>query len=246
MNIHNNILVLIISFTLIIPSGLRSQEGDVYVSLSGGASIPLSDYAATDFDIESSGFASTGGSFTIDFGYRLNEYLSLEGLLSGGVNRFDYVALQDWFNENYTEALPDTRWLVESKSWGLGGLLVGLTGSLPLTRNKLCLDARALAGFTYVYSPALTITGFENGEDDLRLYIDQYSAISWAIDIGAGFRYKRTRKQYFTLYADYVVAHPQYNSVEIQDNDIGLSRETSFSQKIYTINITLGIGYIVN
>lgn len=246
MKVKLKIITMFISLLLILPATSRSQEGEVYVSMAGGASIPLSDYAATDFDDPSSGFARTGGNFAINFGYRMNEYLSVTGLLSGSVNRFDYIKLQDWFTENYKESLPDTRWLVESKSWGLGGLMAGLTGSLPLSPNKLFLDARILGGFTYVYSPAVSITGLEDGEDDLRVYIDQYSAISWALDFGAGFRYNRTRKQYFTLYADYLLANPKYTNVQIQNNDIDLQRETSFSQRISAVNITLGIGYIVN
>ena len=114
-----------------------AQEGEVYVSLAGGVSIPLSDYANTDFNDESSGFAMIGGNFAINFGYKLNEYLSLSGLLSGSVNRYNYIKLQDWFTENYKESLPDTRWLVESKNWGLGGLMIGVTGSIPLKPNKL-------------------------------------------------------------------------------------------------------------
>ncbi|MCK5703368.1 MAG: outer membrane beta-barrel protein [Cyclobacteriaceae bacterium] len=223
-----------------------AQEGEVYVSLAGGVSVPLSDYANTDFNDESSGFAMIGGNFAINFGYKLNEYLSLSGLLSGSVNRYNYIKLQDWFTENYKESLPDTRWLIESKNWGLGGLMIGVTGSIPLKPNKIFLDGRVLGGFTYAYSPSLNVTGLEDGADDLSLRIDQYSSISWALDFGAGFRYQRTRKQYFTLYADYLMAHPYYNNIDIIDNDIGVIRSDSFSQRVNAVNITLGIGYIVN
>lgn len=246
MKATNKILAIIICLLLIIPANAISQEGDVYVSLAGGVSIPLLDYAATDFSDPSSGFARPGGNFAINFGYRLNEYLSLTGLLSGSVNRFDYVELQNWLTDYYKEELPDTRWLVESKSWGLGGLMAGITGSLPLSPNKIFLDARLLGGFTYVYSPALTVTGLEDNEEDKILFIDQYSAISWALDLGAGFRYQRTRSQYFTLYADYLLANPLYNGVILQTNDLNLQRETSFTQRVSAVNITFGIGYIVN
>ena len=240
------LIAILFILYIVIPAQTAAQEGEVYVSLAAGISVPLSDYASTDFENESSGFAKLGGNFAINFGYRLNEYLSLTGLLSGSVNSYDYIALQDWFTEIYKESYPDTRWLVYSKNWGLGGLMGGITGSLPLKPNKIFLDARILGGFTYVYSPALQITGMEDGEDDLMVRIDQYSTISWALDFGAGFRFNRTRKQYFTLYADYLMAHPTYSNVELINNDVGIVRSDSFSQKINAINITFGIGYIVN
>ncbi|MEN8225766.1 MAG: hypothetical protein ABFS05_10445 [Bacteroidota bacterium] len=241
-----NILLAITGLMLIIPICSTAQEGEVYVSLAAGVSIPVSDYAASDFCQERSGFAMPGANFSINFGYRLNEYVSLTGLLSGSVNRYNYIKLQDWFTENKSEEFPDKRWLVESKNWGLGGLMLGATGSLPLVTNKLFVEARALGGFTYVYSPELKITGMEDGEEDLFMRIDQYSALSWALDFGAGFRYKRTRKQYFTIYADYLMAHPNYENVKVLDNDIGIIREESFSQKVNTVNITFGLGYIID
>ena len=222
-----------------------AQEGEIFVSLAAGASIPLSEYAASDFNNPSSGFAKTGGNFGINFGYRFNEYLSLTGLLSGSVNRYDYIQLQNWLTENFIDLMPDTRWIVETKSWGLGGLLGGFTGSLPLVNNRFYVDARALGGFTYVYSPAIYITGIESGAEDIYLFVEQYSTGSWALDFGAGFRYKRTRNQYFTLYADYFMAHPKYSGV-VSESNFGASRSDSFSQKINAVNISLGIGYIVN
>ena len=167
-------------------------------------------------------------------------------MLNGSVNRYDYIALQDWFTQAFGETLPNTSWAVQTKNWGLGGLLAGVTGSLPISPKKLFLDGRLLGGFTYVYSPALDIRGIESGEEDIRVYIDQYSTVSWALDLGAGFRYHRSRSQYFTLYADYFIAHPYYTGVHVQEDDLGLNRETSFSQKIYAINISLGLGYIID
>jgi hypothetical protein len=223
----------------------RAQEGDVYVSLAGGVSIPLADYAATDFSRETSGFAKPGGNFTIHFGYRLNEYLSLCGLLSGGVNRFDYISVQDELNKIYNDVLPDTRWVVETKSWGLGGLLAGLNASLPLQARRLYLEARLLGGFIYAYSPAVYISGLESGAEDKTITIEQSAAPAWSFDAGAGFRYQRSKKQYFTLYADYVYAQPYFKDVRTNSN-FAYERDDAYSQKTGALNITLGIGYIVN
>lgn len=236
---------IIAFFVLPSTSSFAQHEGDVCVSIAAGVSVPLLDYAKTDFDDESSGFARPGGVIQLDFSYQLNDYLSLSGMLTGGMNRFDYVALQDWLTQNFANSLPDTRWVVESKSWGLGGILAGVTGQLPLSRNKIFIEGKLQGGLLYVYSPARYITGTESGEEDIMINTEQYASPSWAVDVGLGMRYFHKRNRYFRLAADYLLAHPYYNGVETTSN-IGVAPAESFSQRVSTVNITLGIGYIVN
>lgn len=237
--------IFLAALFLLSPALLSGQEGEVYVSVSAGVSIPLLDYAESDFDNESSGFARTGAGLKVDFGYRLNDYLSLSGMFTGGVNRFDYVKLENWFTENFANTLPDTRWVVESKSWGMGGLLVGVTTQMPLYVNRLFIEVKAMGGFLYVYSPARYITGKETGEDDILITTEQYASPTWALDAGLGLRYMRNRTQYFILSADYLLGNPYYSGVETP-NDIGLQVSDSFSQRISTLNISLGLGYIID
>ena len=245
MKTNTVIILLSIFLVILIPSSVLSQEGEVYVSINAGISIPLLDYAESDFDNESSGFANTGAGLKIDFGYGLNDYLSLSGMFIGGVNRFDYIELRDWLTENFATTLPNTQWVVESKSWGLGGLLVGVKAHLPLVTNQLFLEASAMGGFIYVYSPARYITGVTVGEEDIMITTEQYASPSWALDGGIGLRYKRTRTQYFILSADYLIGNPYYSGVETTSS-IGLEAADSFSQRVSTINIMLGLGYIIN
>jgi len=225
--------------------GIQSQDDEVFVSLGGGASIPLGEYAATDFNEESSGFARVGGNFNIFFGYRFNEFFSISGLLNGCMNRYDYVKAQEWLTENNAESLPETSWVVESKNWGLGGILAGPVGSIPIVTNRFFFDLRLLAGFIYAYSPAIYITGVESGEEDKVLNIEQGSAASWALDVGAGFRYNRSRKQYFILLADYMYSKPSFSNIGVNTQGFTFERDESYTQMVSTINISIGIGYII-
>lgn len=225
---------------------LHSQDDEVFVSLGGGASIPLGEYAGSDFSEESSGFARVGGNFNIYFGFRFNEFFSIAGLLNGCVNRYDYVKVQEWFTENFAESLPNTSWVVESKNWGLGGLLAGPVGSIPIVTNRFFFDVRLLGGFLYAYSPAIYVTGVESGEPDKVLNIEQGSVISWAVDAGAGFRYNRSRNQYFILMADYLYSNPNFNNIGINTEEFSFERDNAYSQVVSTINISIGIGYIIN
>jgi hypothetical protein len=240
------ILFLFASLMLYFTPGSYSQDDEVFVTLAGGVSIPLSDYAATDFSQEESGFARTGGNFNIYFGYRFNEFISVAGLLNGCVNRYDYIKVQDEMYRLAEEEYPDTKWVVESKNWGLGGLMVGPVGSVPIVTNRFFFDVRALGGFLYAYSPAVYITGVEEGEADKIINIEQGSAASWAVDIGAGFRYNRTRNQYFILFADYMYSKQNFDNVGVNTEGYQFLRSESYSQTISTINISIGIGYLVN
>jgi len=236
---------LIFLVCCVIPDA-QSQEGEVWVGIGGGASIPTGDYAATDFGDETSGFAKVGGNFNIFFGYRFNEYFSLAGLLNGCVNRYDYIKAQEWLTTEFAEDYPDTKWMVESKNWGIGGLMAGPVGCLPIVTNKFFFEMRLLAGFMYAYSPAIYVTGVETGEEDKILNIEQASAGSWVLDAGAGFRYNRNRKQYFVLYADYMYSEPHFSDVGVNTKEFGFQRADTFTQQITTVNISIGIGYIVN
>ena len=240
------LIIPIFFFLLFLLPNARSQDSEVFVGIGGGASIPLGEYAASDFSEESSGFARVGGNFNIYFGYRFNEFFSISGLLNGCVNRYDYVKVQEWFTENYAEELPNTSWIVESKNWGLGGLLAGPVGSIPIVTNRFFFDVRVLGGFLYAYSPAIYVTGVESGEPDKKLNIEQSSEITWAIDAGAGFRYNRSRSQYFILFADYMYANPTFSNIAINSTEFEYQRADTYSQVISTINISLGIGYIIN
>lgn len=241
--------LLIISFSLFLISLYsHAQLGEVYVSLGGGVSLPTGDFAAIEFPMDSTraGFAKPGGNFNVTFGYRISEYFSLTGMLNGSVNRFDYIQLQDRLNSIYSEDLPETTWIVETKSWGTGGLQLGVMASLPLSRNTLYLDGRVLGGFSYVYSPEINALGMEDGNEVHRIFYDQTSAVSWTLDFGAGFRYHRNRSQYFTLYADYVMSDPHFSNVENTWTYPEEGQETiSYSQKITAVNISLGLGYII-
>jgi hypothetical protein len=239
-------IIIAIALGLFLVPASYSQDAEVFVSLGGGVSIPLSDYAATDFSMEESGFARVGGNFNIYFGYRFNEYFSLAGLLNGCVNRYDYIKVQDEMYRIAAEEYPDTRWVVESKNWGLGGLLVGPVGSVPIVTNRFFFDVRAVGGFLYAYSPAVYITGVEDGEADKTINIEQGSAGTWAVDVGAGFRYNRTRSQYFILFADYMYSEPSFSNVGVSSTEFEFLRADNYSQTISTINISIGIGYIIN
>jgi hypothetical protein len=162
------------------------------------------------------------------------------------MNRYMNMDVRDWFEEEFAQALPDTRWVVESKSWGIGGFLAGPVASLPLYRRRLFLDGRLMGGFLYAYSPSITIRGTEAGEEDKFILIPQASAPSWVIDAGAGLRYNRTPRQYFTLNADFLHAQAYFSGVGPATENIIFDREDSFTQYISTVNINIGIGYVVN
>jgi hypothetical protein len=137
----------------------NAQGKKGYIGISAGPSFPIGDLSSKDSDNASAGWANTGGIFDISFAYKLgNGNFGITALLRGQVNPFDAQAYANELANQFSGVV----WSVDTKAWGIGGLMAGGFGSFPVSK-KVNFDARAMIGFLTAVSPEITITAIGAG-----------------------------------------------------------------------------------
>ncbi len=238
-------LLLIVTF-LVLTCNSFSQEG-VIASINFGVNIPMGEYGNTDFSDPASGFAKAGGNLNLQLGYKFNDYVGVGALAGGLVNRLDQQKISNEVIDKNNFDPNKTAIVVETKQWGLGGLLVGALVSIPLGR-KAAIDGRALAGIFYIYSPEIRVDITDktvNPNEKHYILQEKGKAPAFTYDLGASFRYNLRGSKYISLNCDYIASHPEFKDVKTYfDNNI--TNTNTFNQNIQSFNITFGIGYFIN
>jgi opacity protein-like surface antigen len=240
---HQNILIkmkksFFTLFALIsLVLGGFAQEKNGIIGISFGPSIPIGDLSSKDSDNASAGWANTGGIFDISFAYKLGKgNFGITALLRGQVNPFD---AQAYANE-LANQLSGVVWTVDTKAWGIGGLMAGGFGSFPVSK-KVNFDARTMIGFLTAVSPEITITAIGAGG---AAWARQSSATStsFAYLIGAGFSFDLGNNLKLLSNLDYLGSKPEFRNVETISSD-GSRFTDTWSQSMGAINLSVGVGF---
>lgn len=233
---RNKILLPLIFILLV--SGVFAQSGRQYVGLSIGPSFPTGDFAKTELNDSTSGWAKTGVSFQVTYAYRFTHNIGITAIVSYSGNGFDITS----YKNALEAAHPDTMFSVEAGlSWSSGGIMVGPYLRFPLSDN-LSWDVRGLVGFYGTNSPRLTIRATTaDGEKLPDYFVQRASAFAFAYQIGTGFKIKFS-KYYLLLFGDYVSTSMQFTNASGWDWD-NEPFETEFKQDISYMSVTVGLGY---
>jgi hypothetical protein len=232
-NQKKNFILLALA-VLCISNGLAQNKG--YVAISIGPSIPVGDFASTDANSESSGFARPGAIFDISFAYKLGKNFGIAALLRGQANRVDTEAFENELNRR-----TGSRWTADSESWTTGGLLFGGYGSFPVS-PKTSFETKALIGFLNATSPELYVTlNGSGGTGWVRQSSETATAFSYLL--GAGFKFDAGKKICLLVSVDYLGSKPEFSDVTITSSNGGAAQKTTISQSIGTINFGFGVGY---
>ena len=228
----NLFLLLVILFNFL--QGFSQNKS--MVSISMGPSFAVGNFANKNPNNSTSGIATTGVVFDIHFTHLLNENLGIAAILRGQSNATDAKAIEDEMKKMY----PQVQWSVQSNYWGIGGLLFGGFGTWPLY-NKCSFDAKFLIGIANATSPEITITGKSALSTE---WVKQNSTPSntFAFMPGVGLNVHPTNRISILLNLDYLLANPDFINVNTYSST-GQLVKYAFSQKMETINISLGFGW---
>lgn len=229
------LIILIFASAMVAAQSTNRQ----YIGLSIGPSFPSGDFAKTNLNDSTSGWAKTGVAIDLTYSFRLahNFGLYVSGAFSS--NKFN---ISEYKNALET-ANPEYGVSVESaRNWSGGGLLLGPYIRLPLS-SKLSLDLRGSFGFFSAYSPKITIRTTLLSDQSITndYYRESASGFSYAYSFGLGFKY-RLSNYYALLFGDYLSSPLKFKNGSGWDwNDEPYT--TEFYQTISYINVTVGLGY---
>lgn len=228
-------LIILFAMSLLTATNCFSQDKG-YVAISLGSSTPIGDFASKDPNNNSAGYAKSGAIFDISFGYKFGKNFGISALLRGQANSTDAQAIADQISRQN----PGVSGTVESKTWSIGGYMVGGYGSFPIS-PKISFDTRLLFGFLSAISPEITVNLVGPGG---TAWVKQNSSSSstFAYLIGAGFKYDVGKRICLLANFDYLGAKPEFSNVETTSST-GSSSKSTFSQSFGTINFGVGIGY---
>jgi hypothetical protein len=222
-----------------------------YSGISMGVSVPLSDFASTDINNKSAGYAMPSFFLSFDGAYLFTPYIGISGMFSFANNTLNTTMIKENFKKRIHDDYPD---LVIPEDlnitynlgvWNHIGLHIGPQVSLPLER--LNIDFRALGGLSFVLPPSNEMY-FLNKETDqeFRTMSDNKEAISWGYTLGAGFRYLMSNRYILRLVINYTYANA---SIEINDSitmESGLPPDlirNNHKQPVGALQIGIGIAY---
>lgn len=214
-----------------------------------GASVPLGDFASTDYDNPQAGYATTSFNLTMDGAYLVSSYVGFGGAISfsnNSLNTGDLKKnLERYVAENYPDAeLPEDLTYIsyDLGVWNHVNLMAGPYLTIPA--NRIHFDFRALGGLAFVFPPESQMY-FVTEDDEFRTYRDNKSKVSLGYMLGGGIRYISRRNAILRLMADYSSTK---TTIEITDYhlDVDLpedNRKTEHTQPMRTVHVGLGIGY---
>ena len=224
---------------------LMAQQN--FASISFGASLPQSDYAATG-DLSSNGYANTGGAIKFDAGYFPVSYFGIGGSFSFGSNyakRDSLVNDMISYIEENASGIPDipddAEILYGTGFWNYINLFIGPHFSIRANQH-LYFDIRFLCGLSIIRPPQqeLRIT-----YDEHEIYTQtSHNNAAFGFTTGGGIRYKFNDVLALKLSVDYVQTTAKtsydFNLYDGVPNDVP-PIDAEF--KVQALEITAGLAY---
>lgn len=210
-------LVLLIGLSVAAQDKKIKPNNKFFISIAGGPTIPVSDFASKNFNNENAGLAKTGFTTNLQFGYQILKNL--------GVTT---TVLYSTYNLDVSEF---AQYGVTADHWQHYGLLAGPMFTWPVN-DKLKTNFKVLGGIMNVNSPLVEFA------DGTNLMNEEW-ATSFAMQLGADLRISFTPNLYLITNVDYNFMKPKFDGgIYVGDG----TPTSAFEQKINAINASIGIG----
>jgi hypothetical protein len=226
-----------------------AQKGSSFIEIDGGVSLPLGNWSkvtnASTLEslngtkTDNSGYAKTGGFFSIDGAWFFSKYFGIGGMFKYGSYSLKGV---DSLSQGYEESFDVDTTRTSVTNYKMWTIMPGLYFNLPLAK-KFSLTARALAGIADAKTPQITV-GIEDGgiEDPPAI---QYSAskVAFATDLGVGLKYMICKAVAINARADYFYTKPDFAIGNSKRNNNAGREIASYNEPLESVNFSLGVSY---
>lgn len=243
-------VILLLTIPLVLVSKGFSQDDNRkgFTSFNLGSSMPVGNFSSKDFDNSQAGFATNGLVIDFTFGYRISKTLGITAIYRSQVNGHDMVAYaegwEDYLDRHYPSVTSSV--FVESTSFALSGIMVGINGSFSIG-NNISFEPRIAIGPSVASLPAMTTEMYESGTKLVTTIRPQASTFTFSYIIGAGAKLDVSKKICLLANIDFYASNAYWEDVEeISIGHITGKTEKNYyhySQKFTTINISAGLGF---
>ncbi|MGN6640587.1 MAG: hypothetical protein ACTHJ8_16870 [Mucilaginibacter sp.] len=161
-----------------------------YIGLYGGMSIPVSNYASTDYYNNSAAFAHKGITYGVDGAIYLYKGLGVGGTISfqdqGKLNSNNVTALAQGYTNDYS---ADNSNVTASNRYDNLNILIGPQYSFEY--HRFIIDLRASAGIVKTFSnPVLQVTSYDGLDQIANFYQRGISSTVFGYGGNVGIRWK--------------------------------------------------------
>lgn len=197
-----------------------------FLALHAGLGLPMGSLGSNNLNNENSGFAKTGYSVGLNYGY---QYKKTAGVAASAFyNNFTTNSFKETFHGEGGSQIIE----LKMDHWKFYGLSAGPMLSYELSKN-IFTDLRIMGGIANANSPKITYINIVMADEDW----------SWApmLQAGINLRIGTGSNLFIFANADYMYLEPQfsYNYLDINDQIVA----SDIQQTISSLNVTAGVGF---
>lgn len=218
------VAALLVCFVVTAQDSRLPKKMSSSLSFNIGPSIPLSDFASTNYpDNDGAGYAITGINLNLNYDLMFQKNVGVSADLFFGSHKLEYEIIKDYTGEDISG--------VDISHYEYMGLLVGPVFSGTIT-PKTNINFKLLGGLGRSRSPGM--------DYDREIVVKEDWATSFAWRINSDMRFSFSKNVFFMVDVSYTQTRPEYNIV-IGPNE---SQPESFQKEIHvsTINLNAGVG----
>lgn len=230
-----------IAIALLLPLAGVAQDKNM-ISLAGGYSLPIGEFASQNFNDPKAGLAGPGVYAQLNYERRLADHFGLRLTGSININKTDAQPLIDEYSVLLTKPESYT-WQEETSTWRLGALLLGPSAYLPLGSAEL--EGHLQGGLVFAESPSLTVRGTSSASSpDAEGRVAQASTSAFGFGAGASVRFRLTENLRLQITADAIGANAQLKDLPTYRRLGSFVIESTSSPERFVAVANVGVGLV--
>ncbi|MFA6261716.1 MAG: hypothetical protein WC760_09620 [Bacteroidia bacterium] len=214
------------------------------VSLEGGASFPVMDYAVTDFT-PSSGYANVGFQGRLSMSYEYTRYFGIKLMYLYNQNPFNDEAFKHDFEPIHPYVFPGSTYQnIQTKPYVLSGLMLGVV--MPLRMAHATYSFKVMGGVLGSVLPQQDFSVLvQPNNTPLVLRVEETEANDLAYIAGVDIRHRLHKDWLFTAYLDFLYTEQTYTNIRITNTSSGMSFPWSseYTQYYHIVGVGIGLAY---